>query len=353
MTEARLLELLGELLVTHSPVGEEGEVDAVLEPYFQRCCDEVQRPGGETLVGRVRGQGHAPPVQIHAHKDEISTIIKRIDPDGTLHLDALGGIQPWKFGEGPVEILGDREIVPGVLGVGSMHTTIETYAVHMARQQALDWTLVHVTTRLSEPQLAARGVHIGSRVVVHRERKRPFRLQDCVAGFALDDKAALAVMVGVMESMAAGRRPRGDVYLVATMGEEMLSGSASFVAGQIPAETMVALEIGPVAEEYSVRNSEQPVIWYRDRIAPYTKSLCDELLRLAEALGFGAQPAVYSNAGTDASTARQHGQVARIACLGFPAENSHGYEVACIQGILNLHRLLMAWLCGPDERARN
>jgi putative aminopeptidase FrvX len=88
------------------------------------------------------------------------------------------------------------------------------------------------------------------------------------------------------------------------------------------------------------------VLWYKDRITTYTKPLCDELLRLAAELGFGAQPAVYSSAGTDASTARQHGQVSRIACLGFPAENTHGYELACVEGILNLYRLLMAWLCG-------
>jgi putative aminopeptidase FrvX len=101
-----------------------------------------------------------------------------------------------------------------------------------------------------------------------------------------------------------------------------------------------------VAEEYEVVNNAQPVIWYKDRITTYSKPLCDELLRLAAELGFGAQPAVYSSAGTDASTARQHGQVDRIACLGFPAENSHGYELACVEGILNLYRLLMAWLCG-------
>jgi putative aminopeptidase FrvX len=148
-----------------------------------------------------------------------------------------------------------------------------------------------------------------------------------------------------MEAMAAGRRPKGDVYFVATSGEEMLSGSSSFAAGRIPADTLLALEVGPVAEEYSVRNNPQPVVWYKDRIATYTKSLCDELAQLADELGFGAQRAVYSRAGTDASTARQHGQVGRIACLAFPVENTHGYELACLQGIENLYQLTLAWLC--------
>jgi putative aminopeptidase FrvX len=303
----------------------------------------------ETLVGFVAGRGLAPPILVQALKDEISTLVTRIDPTGVLHLDALGGAHAWKYGEGPVEILGDRGPVPGILGVGSAHTTAESAAVEQARAKPLEWPMVHVTTRLSAAELDERGVHIGSRVVPHRDRKRPFLLEDCVAGYALDDKAALAVIVAMMEAMAAGRRPKGDVYLVATVGEEMLSGSASFVAGRLPADTLLALEVGPVAEEYAVRNSEQPVIWYKDRVGTYTKAICDELARLADSLGFGAQRAVYSRAATDASTARQHGQVGRIACLGFPAENTHGYEIACLRGIENLYHLTMAWLCGlPD-----
>jgi putative aminopeptidase FrvX len=349
LTRERLLELLNELLVTHSPVGDEGEMDAVLTPYFERCCEDARVMCGETLVGKIPGRGLAPAIQVQAHKDEISMIVKRISDDGVLHLDALGGAVPWKYGEGPVEILGDRQIVPGVLGVGSAHTTVESRQVDLAKQGPLIWPMVHVTTRLSAAALSECGVHIGSRVVVHRERKRPIMIGDCIGGYALDDKAALSVMVGVMEAMATGRRPRGDVYFVATMGEEMLSGSASFVAERVPAETLLALEVGPVAEEYSVRNTEQPVVWYKDRVTTYTKSICDELMWLANDLGFGAQPAVYSSAATDASTARQHGQVARIACIGFPAENTHGYELACLAGIENMYRLVMAWLCGPPE----
>lgn len=347
LTRERLLTLLGELLITHSPVGDEGEMDRALLPYFERCCDETSVLCGETLVGKIAGRGLAPAIQVQAHKDEISMIVKRVEPDGTLCLDALGGAHPWKYGEGPVEILGDREIVPGVLGVGSAHTTAESRAVEQARGQALEWPMVRVTTRLSLAELAASGVAVGCRVVIHRERKRPLVIRDCVAGYALDDKAGLAIMVAAMEAMAGGRRPRGDVYLVATMGEEMLSGSSSFVTARLPAETLLALEVGPVAEEYGVRNDARPVVWYRDRVATYTKPLCDELVRLADDLGFGAQRAVYSRAATDASTARQHGQIGRIACIGFPAENTHGYELACLAGIENTYRLLMAWLCGP------
>jgi putative aminopeptidase FrvX len=348
LTRERLLELLNELLITHSPVGDEREIDAVLAPYFERACEETRVVCGETLVGKIRGRGLAPPVQILAHKDEIGMIVKRIDPDGRLHLDSLGSAEPWRYGEGPVEILGDHQIVPGVLGVGSYHTSAESGSVQQAREQPLQWPMVHVTTCLSIQELVAAGVHVGSRVVVHRDRKRPLLIGDCVGGYALDDKVSLAVMVAAMEAMAVGRRPRGDVYFLATSAEEMCSGSALYVTERTPGETILALEIGPVAEEYGLQNNQSPVVWYKDGVAAYTKSLCDELVRLAGELGFGAQPAVYNRAGTDASVARQYGQTGRIGCIGFPAENSHGYELASLTGIENLYHLLLTWLCGRD-----
>ena len=82
---------------------------------------------------------------------------------------------------------------------------------------------------------------------------------------------------------------------------------------------VLALEIGPVAQEYGLRNSGSPIVWYKMGSRPIL-ILCDEFVRLGEELGFGAQRAVYSRAGTDASVARQDGQAGRIACLGFPAE---------------------------------
>jgi putative aminopeptidase FrvX len=349
LTRERLLELLNELLVTHSPVGDEREMDAVLGPYFERYCDEGRVVCGETLVGKIKGRGLAPPVQVMAHKDEIGMIVKRIDPDGVLHLDSLGSTQPWRYGEGPVEILGDQEIVPGVMGVGSYHTSAETWPVQQAREQPLQWPMVHVTTGRTRAGLAAVGVHVGSRVVVHRDRKRPLLLGELVGGYALDDKVSLAVMVAAMQAMAVGRQPRGDVYFLATSAEEMCSGSALYVTERTPGETVLALEIGPVAEEYGLQNNGSPIVWYKDGIATYTKSLCDELVGLAEELGFGAQRAVYSRAGTDASVARQYGRTGRIACLSFPAENSHGYELASLAGIENMYHLLLAWLCGPEE----
>jgi putative aminopeptidase FrvX len=346
MNQDRLLELLRELLPAHSPGGDEGEVDRILLPYFRDYCQEVRQDAAENIIGRLRGTGQRPAVIVTAHKDELGMIVKRIEADGSLRVEALGGIPPWKYGEGPVDILAPGGVLRGVMSAGSLHTTEETPLVEQARDKPLGWPMIRVFTCRTREELEGLGVGAGTRLVVSRERKGPLLLGNCVCGFGLDDKAGVAVMLEAMRELAHGPPPPQDIYFVSSSTEEQMGCGATVVAGDLPVDTMLALEIGPVAEEYGLELDEQPIVWYRDSTVTYTKSFCDELVAIGERLGTGSQRAVYGHAGSDASCARSSGQAGRVACLSFPAINTHGYEVAPIGGILNMHRILVEYLRG-------
>jgi len=353
LERAQLLQLLEELLTTHAPSGDEAEMDAILLPRFRETCVDVRQDSAGNLIGRIPGRSREGAIQVHAHKDEIGMIVKRVEPDGKVQARALGGAYPWKYGEGPVEILGRPGPIPAVLCVGSTHTSAESARMQSARTSPLAWETVYLDAKLTRAELAAQGVRAGTRAVVARSRKRPLVLGDFVCGWALDDKGAVAIMLGVMEALAplAGQLP-ADVYFAATGEEEVAAAGGAFVAASLPAETLIALEVGPVADEYGNANSPQPVIWVSDSYHTYSKRLSDRLMDLAGVLGFGAQPVVYSSAGTDASAARRYGQAGSVACLGFPVENSHGYEVAHIEGMLNTAALLETFLRGPRDAPR-
>jgi len=346
MNSDGLLHLLRQLLPAHSPGGDEGELDSILLPYFHDYCKNVHQDTAENLVGYFPGTGERSPIIVAAHKDELGMIIKRVEPDGSLRVDALGGVPPWKYGEGIVDILAPGGPIAGIMSTGSLHTTSESPLIEQARNQALDWPMIRVVTRRTPDELEALGIGPGTRLVVTRQRKEPVVVQDCVCGFALDDKAALAIMVEAMRDLHDGPPPPQDIYFIATSSEEQMGCGATVVAGNLPVETMLALEIGPVAPEYGLELDSRPIVWYRDSTATYTKSFCDELVQLGQSLGTGMQKAVYGHAGSDASCARSSGQIGRIAVLSFPTLNSHGYEVAPIDGILNMHKVLVAYLRG-------
>jgi putative aminopeptidase FrvX len=55
------------------------------------------------------------------------------------------------------------------------------------------------------------------------------------------------------------------------------------------------------------------------------------------------QLATLSGFGSDASIAMKFGHVARGACLAFPTQNTHGYEIAHLGAIANCIDLLQVF----------
>jgi len=80
--------LLQELLTTYGPRAQDDAICDVgrceHEPYVGRPWD----PAGNS-VGLNRG-GDAPPIRVMAHMDELSMIVKPVEPDHSLHVTQLG-----------------------------------------------------------------------------------------------------------------------------------------------------------------------------------------------------------------------------------------------------------------------
>jgi putative aminopeptidase FrvX len=338
------MSLISELLLTHSPAGDEKEVDEIALRELRKSCDKVWCDEFENVVGFVKG-GSEPPVCVAAHKDEVAMLVKRVEEDGRLRIEPIGGAYTWKLGEGPVQVMSAKGLIDGVLAVGCAHTTAETGAMQQARTGALAWTSVGVETKMSRADLRKAGVGPGTRVVVHRSRKQPLVFRGFVGGFALDDKVGVAILLACAQELKRRkRRLPGPVYFAATAEEEVGAAAGGFLARKLGVETLIAIETGPAEKEYDVQNSAQPVVWYKDSGYLYHKPLCDRLSAIAERLGFGAQRAAYSSAGSEASYAHRSGLLARCACLAFPTQYTHGYEVANVSGIVNTARVLTEYL---------
>lgn len=343
----RLVGLLDRLLVTHSPSGEEGEMDALCHELLAPLCDEFGADAAGNLVGRIAGASAEGAVAFLAHKDEIGGIVRKIDEDGKVWLEPLGGSHPWAYGEGPFDLLGN-EVVTGVLSVGSKHSSHLSGAVNEARSKALTWEMCYVDCKLDAAALREKGVDVGTRACVARSRKTPLYLGDCVGGWALDDKAGVAALVLCAQTIRElDVRPPRDIYLAITSNEEIGCAGGSCVARSVPADTHIAVEIAPVAPEYSVALDARPVIFYKDALFIYHKPLADDLAALADETQSGHQRLIARSFGSDTSVAYQHGLVARAGCVGFATDNTHGYEVAHLGALEACARLLAAYACRP------
>ncbi|MCC7493886.1 MAG: hypothetical protein IT204_16135 [Fimbriimonadaceae bacterium] len=341
MTREDTLDLLTTLCRAHSPSGHEDEIDPLVIAEFARrglspCVDSA---GNIYVVRPGRREGR---VIVTAHKDEIGVIVKRIDHEGRLQVRPVGGCLPWVWGEGPVDVLGDDAVVPGILSFGARHTSAES-PQYAARSQALTWDMVWVDTFLSPAALDDRGVHPGSKAVVARDRKTPRVFGDYVAAYALDDKAAIVVLLDALDQLGAAVTDREVVFAVTSEEETGVVG-ASWLAARLPADVLLAIEIAPVADEYHTLLDERPVVLLQDGSNLYDERVARQLTTAALNLEIGVQHACLAGFGSDASITAKLGHTARPACVAFATANTHGYEVAHFGALLNCGRLIAEYL---------
>jgi putative aminopeptidase FrvX len=343
MTRDELFETLSDLVALHSPSGVEQAVDEYLLERLIAFGAPTIDAGGNVVL-RIAGRDSSELVAILAHKDEIGTMVKRVDENGRLAVSKVGGSFAWVWGEGPVEVLGDHAQITGVLSFGARHISDESPQKEQ-NEKTIQWRHAWVETMLDDDALKAAGVRPGSRVVPTAYRKRAVRIGadgEYVASYAIDDKGSVAGLLDL-----AGRLtepPRCDVELVFTSREEIGCAGAAFYAGRTDATTAIALEVTPVAKEYNIALTADPVLIAGDSYGPLHDALGRELAGAGESAGLNVRHAVVSNFGSDASSVMRAGTVARTACLAFPTENTHGFEIAHLDGIANCVTLLERWL---------
>jgi putative aminopeptidase FrvX len=360
-------DLLQELLWTYGPGGQEDAVRAVCRRELEPFVDETWIDEAGNLVGLVRGRdqesdladadGRAAPraTRVMAHLDELSMLVKRVEPDGTLHLTPLGTMYPGNFGLGPVAILGDRETLIGVLSLGSEHTTKEGRRIWETKpdqgDQALDWVHVYVFTGRTPEELLAAGVGPGTRVCVERSRRTLVDVGDYIGSYFMDDRAPVAALLQFARMLRdSTERPDGDVYLVFTTNEEIGGVGGSYASRTLPGDLTLALEVGPTEEEYGTTVSGGPIIAYSDALCVYDKDVADCLVDIARELELSPQAAVLGAFESDASHARANGLTPCAGLLCLPTLSTHGYEVIATEAIPAMAAVITEYVLHPRSR---
>ncbi len=335
-----LFATIEELVLHHSPSGVETEIDQLLITKFTALGVKVWLDGAGNAIAKIPGKDPNRAIAITGHKDEIGGIVKTIGSHGKVQVRKLGGSFPWVYGEGVVDLLGDHQTISGILSFGSRHVSHESPQKVQQEDAPLTWENVWVETKLTQKELEEAGIRPGTRMVVGKHRKRPLRLKDFIASYTLDNKAAVAILLALAQMVKA---PEVDIYLVASAKEEVGAIGALYFTARQQLEALIALEISPLAPEYPIQDGSIPVLLSQDGYGIYDEGLNQELQQAAQQANVPIQMAVISSFGSDGSLAMKFGHVARAACLGFPTQNTHGYEIAHLGAIANCARILSAY----------
>lgn len=322
------LGLFRRLLAVPAPSGREQQMAEAVGHELSSLGYAWQRDPAGNLLVYVEGRQPGPLTCLAAHMDEIGMVVTRLEDNGDLCLDRSGGLYPWKLGEGPVEIFGDRGHTLGLLAMGSTHTA-------GAADRAVTWSDVRVITGLARAALDELGIRPGSAVLPTRDRVIPivFGPEDdpLVAAWTFDDRMGVVALLRLLQRLRARQvQPLTPLLIAFTVQEEVGGHGAKQVALAQRPEVFIAVDGCPIPPGAPLALDGRPGIWSKDRIVQYDHGLILALSAAAQAAGTQLQPVVYDAAASDASLVFAAGLAPRVACFGHVRDNSHGFEVACL-----------------------
>jgi putative aminopeptidase FrvX len=332
------LERLDILLKIPAPSGREAAIASVIRADIEAMGFAVEQDPAGNLLVRFKGTDpKSPSVIMAAHMDEIGMTVTRVEPDGRLKVVNSGGLQPWKIGEHPVDILGDEFSVKGVFSMGSTHGG-------KASSQQQDWGDVFIVTGLTPEELKAAGVRPGTTAVPVAEGRGPMLLGNekdpLVAAWTFDDRAGVVTLIRLLEAIRLGNiKPVNRLCVCFTVHEEGGCHGAKITAHREKPDIFVSVDGCPIVDEAVLKLDGRPGIWSMDRLGHYDQRLVAWFIKIAKKAGTELQPVTYIKANSDASAAYDAGAVPRAAFVGHVRQNSHGYEVArlsCFDRVLDI-----------------
>lgn len=351
-------ELLTELMLIPGLSGHEERVAAAIAGHLDRLGIAARTDRLGNLIASIEGDRAGPSILVFTHMDQLGFVVRKVEPDGLIRLERLGGVPERALAAQAVVISGTAGDLPGVIGNKSHHATgpEEKYRVLPYADLRVDAGFA------SRAEAEAAGVRIGAPVVY---QPRVIELAGGrIAGTAADDRAGCAVLVELAARLCT-RAHGPTVHLVWSVQEEfnlrgVLPAARALkpdIALQIDlllacdtpdmeARGEVRLGGGPGISLYSFhgRGTLNGLIPHPALVRLFEQTAAAQRLPLQRSVHVGAL--------TDASYIQFLGEEG-VACLdlGFPLRYSHSaLEVVDLADLEGLVALIHAALdrIGPD-----
>jgi len=215
------LDLLRKLVEIPAPSGHEDRMIAFIKDYVSKFADKVEVDNIGNVIAMIEGQSaKAPRIMISCHMDEIGLIIRRVEEDGFLRFERLGGTEPKALFAREVQVLTRKGIIEGLVGIKAHHLAAYQKEIEPIKEMYID---VGASSREEVMEL---GIRVGDPVVF----KPNLRILNdkYVTSKALDNRAPLTAFLEALNILSE-LRPKATLYFVATVLEEFN------VRGSLPA----------------------------------------------------------------------------------------------------------------------
>ncbi len=316
-------KLLKELVSLHGPCGFEHDVARYLYNRLSPIASEIWVDVlGNTIV-KMEGAFPGPTLMLSAHADEVGFIVKKIEPNGLIRFEKVGG-------HDDRTILNERVIIktqdgtlrPGVIGCISCH---------MLRFDNPQLVRKHSEMYIDVGAKDAAGVaRLGIRVADPITWYTPYEEfgENRAMGHGFDDRAGCAVLCKCLEDIDFSK-VHGTVYGVFSTQEELGLRGARVASQQITADVALAIDTTACSDTFEAMMDNTLGLGRGVGIKAMDHSLLasltvrKNLVALAEENGIPHQIEVFCGIGTDAGEMHKEKAGVPTSVLSIPSRYAH------------------------------
>jgi putative aminopeptidase FrvX len=303
------------------------------------------------LIATLPGDPAKPSVMVFTHMDQLGFIVRKIESDGLIRVERLGGVAERAMAAQAVEIGTPSGFVPGIIMVKAHHATTpdEKYKVVTAAELRID------TGHGSKAAVEAAGVMIGAPVTY---RPQVVELAGTrIAGTSVDDRAGCAAL------LALARRVKGQgglptLHLVWTVQEEFNLRGAQVAAQGLKPDIALQIDLMLATDTPDMADRGEMVLGGGPGMSLYSfhgrgtlngviphPALVTLMQDAAKDAGLALQRSAQVGVLTDLSYVQLVGEGVAALDLGFPMRHSHTALECCdLADLVGLVSLLEAAL---------
>lgn len=290
-------------------------------------ADEVRVDAlGNVIARRAARQGEegakTERVMVSAHMDEIGFLVRFVEEEGFLRLQALGGFDTRNLFARNVTVHTRGGPLPGILTPGGRPIHVSTPEDRKKIPEVPEFV---VDLGLDGADVRSR-VRVGDMVTLDQTARTVGNL---VCGKAMDDRASVFMLLEVLREFQ-NERPRHELIAVFSVQEEVgLRGAVTAAYGVQPTvgiglDVTLALDTpGTAPHEAVTRVGGGIGIKVFDSSMISTRWLVDEFFDLAEREGIPAQLEVLPLGGTDAAEIQRSRDGVPSVTLSLPTRYIH------------------------------
>lgn len=244
------LQMLKELTDARSIPGDEKEAREVMKKYIASYADEVYTDNLGSLIAKKSGQEDGPKIMIAGHLDEVGFMVTRIDDNGFVYFQTVGGWWSQVMLAQRVTLLTRKGDITGIIGSKPPHILPPE-----ARKKPVDIKDMFIDIGASSKEEAEEfGVLPGDSVVPYFEFTQ-MKNEKLLLAKAWDNRIGCAIAIEVLKQLKDESHPN-VVYGVGTVQEEVGLRGAKTSTHAIEPDIGFGVDVGIAGDTPGISSKE-------------------------------------------------------------------------------------------------